>query len=161
MIFMKNGVARPISRNTHFAILLISVLLVASTAGTTYAFLSAQGKIDSNGRIVVIGLKVTAVGSNADLQSIEWGDLSASSTTTRQISVINNGTIPMTLSMSVDDWVPLIAQQYLTITWNYASGTVLQPSTSQTVTITINVNQYVTGVNTFTNTIYVIATQSS
>jgi hypothetical protein len=27
--------------------------------------------------------------------------------------------------------------------------------------ITINVNQYVTGVNTFTNTIYVIAAQSS
>jgi len=123
--------------------------------------LSAQGKIDSSGSIVVIGLKVTAVGSNADLQSIEWGDLSAGSTTTRQISVINNGTIPMTLSMSVDDWVPLIAQQYLTITWNYASGTVLQPSASQTVIITINVNQYVTGVNTFTNTIYVIATQSS
>jgi hypothetical protein len=63
--------------------------------------------------------------------------------------------------MSVDDWVPLIAQQYLTIIWNYASGTVLQPGASQTLTITINVNQYVTGVSTFTNTIYVIATQSS
>ena len=159
MIFMKNGVARPISRNTLFAILLISVLLVASTAAATYALLSAQGKIGSSGRIVVIGVKVTAVGSNADLQSIEWGDLSAGSTTTRQISVVNNGTIPVTLSMSVDDWVPLIAQQYLTITWN-ASGTVLQPGASQTVTITINVNPYITGVNTFTNTIYIIATQS-
>ena len=52
------------------------------------------------------------------------------------------------------------ALQYLTITWNYASGTVLQPGASQTVTITINVSQYVTGVNTFTNTIYIIATQS-
>jgi len=160
MIFMKNGVARPISRNTHFTILLISVLLVACTAAATYALLSAQGKLGSSGRIVVIGVKVTAVGSNADLQSIEWGDLSAGSTTTRQISVINNGTIPTALSMSVDDWVPLIAQQYLTITWNYASGIILQPGASQTITITINVNQYITGVNTFTNTIYIIATQS-
>jgi hypothetical protein len=160
MIFMKNGVARPISRNTLFAVLLISVLLVASTAAATYSVLSAQGKIGSSGRIVVIGVKVTAVGSNADLQSIEWGDLSAGSTTTRQISVINNGTIPTTLSMSVDDWVPLIAQQYLTITWNYNSGTVLQPGSSQAVTFAINVNQYVTGVNAFTNTIYVMATQS-
>ncbi len=65
----------------------------------------------------------------------------------------------MTLSLSVGDWVILIAQQYLAITWNYASGTILQPGTSQTVTITINVNRYVTGVNTFTNTIYVIAAQ--
>jgi hypothetical protein len=78
-----------------------------------------------------------------------------------KLSVINNGTIPTTLSLSVGDWVPLIAQQYINVTWNYNSGTVLQPGTSQTVTITINVNQYVTGINTFTNTIYVIATQSS
>jgi hypothetical protein len=77
-----------------------------------------------------------------------------------KICVINKGTIPTTLLMSAGDWVPLIAQQYLTITWNYASGTVLLPGASQTVTITINVNQYVTGVNSFTNTIYVIATQS-
>jgi hypothetical protein len=75
--------------------------------------------------------------------------------------VINNGTVPTTLSMSAGDWIPLIAQQYLTITWNYASGTILQPGTSQTVTITINVNQYVTGINTFTNTTYIIATQVS
>ena len=161
MIFVKNGVARPISGNALFATLLVSVLLVACTAAATYAVLSAQGKLGSSGRIVVVGVKVTAVGSNADLQSLEWGDLSAGSTATRQISVINNGTIAATFSMSVDDWVPLIAQQYLTITWNYASGTLLQPGTSQTVTITINVNQYVTGIGAFTNTIYIIATQSS
>ena len=63
--------------------------------------------------------------------------------------------------MSAGDWVPLIAQQYLTITWNYASGTMLHPGAPQTLTMTINVNQYVTDVNAFTNTIYVIATQAS
>ena len=161
MIVTKDGIAVPIARNVVVAIVLISILLVASTAAVTYALLSSQGKIGSNGRIVVIGLKVTAVGSSADLTSIEWGDLAAGSTATRQISVINNGTIPTTLSMSTGDWIPLIAQQYISITWNYASGTVLQPGASQTVTITINVNQYVTGVNTFTNTIYIIATQHS
>jgi hypothetical protein len=87
-------------------------------------------------------------------------DLVPGSKVTRKISVINNGTIPTTLSMASGDLIPLIAQQYLTITWNYASSTVLQPGTSQTVTMTINVNQYVTGINTFTNTIYIIATQS-
>ena len=58
-----------------------------------------------------------------------------------KICVINNGIVPTILSMSAGDWVPLIAQQYLTITWNYASGTILQAGASQTVTITINVNQ--------------------
>ncbi len=101
------------------------------------------------------------MGSNQDLTSIDWGDLTAGTTATRQISVINNGTIPTTLSMSAGDRVQLIAQQYLTTTWNYASGTILQPGASQTITITIDVKQYVTGVNTFTNTIYIIATQVS
>jgi hypothetical protein len=144
-----------------FAIVLLSVILVASTAAVTYAILSASGKFGSSGRIIAIGVKVSAVGSNTDLTNIDWGDLTASATASRQICVINNGIIPTTLSMSAGDWVPLIAQQYLTITWNYASGTVLQAGASQTVTITINVNQYVTGVNTFTNIIYIIATQSS
>jgi hypothetical protein len=161
MIVTKDGKAVPLTRNVVVAIVLISILLVASTAAVTYAVLSASGKIGSSGRIIALGVKVTAVGSNQDLTNIDWGDLTAGATATRQITVINNGTVPITLSMSAGDWIPLIAQQYLTITWNYASGTILQPGASQTVTITINVNQYVTGVNTFTNTIYVIATQSA
>jgi hypothetical protein len=127
--------------------------LVASTAAVTYAVLSAQGKIGSSGRIIALGVKVTAVGSNADLTNIDWGDLTAGTTSTRQISVINNGTIPTTLSMSAGDWIPLIEQQYLTITWNYVSSIVLQPSPLQTVTITINLSKYVTRVGTFINTI--------
>jgi hypothetical protein len=160
MIVTKGGTAFPISRNVVLAIVLLSIILVASTAAATYAVLSSQGKIGSSGHIVVIGLKVTSVGSTADLTSIEWGDLAAGSTATKQISVINNGTIPTTLTMSTGDWIPLIAQQYISITSNYGSGTVLQPGASQAVTITINVNPYITGVNTFTNTIYLIATQT-
>ena len=161
MIVTKGGAAFPISRNVVFAIVFISVILVASTAAVTYAVLSSQGKIGSSGRIIAIGVKVSAVGSNVDLTNIDWGDLTAGATVIRQICLINNGTVLTTLSMSAGDWVPLISQQYLTITWNYASGSVLQPGASQTVTITVNVNQYVTGVNTFTNTIYIIATQTA
>jgi hypothetical protein len=69
-----------------------------------HAVLSVQGKLGSSGRIVVIGVNVTAVGSSADLASIEWCDLSAGSTATRPICVINKGTLPTTLSLSVGDW---------------------------------------------------------
>ena len=161
MIVTKGGAAFPLSRNVVFAIVLLSALLVASTAAVTYAVLSSSGKIGSSGRIIAIGIKVSAVGSNQDLTNIDWGDLTAGATATRQICVINNNTVPTTLSMSADDWIPLIAQQYLTITWNYALGTVLQPGTSQTIISTINVNLYLTGISPFTNTIYIITTQTS
>ena len=87
MIVTKGGVAFPISRNVVFAIVLLSIILVASTAAVTYAVLSASGKIGSSGRIIAIGVKVTAVGSNQDLTNIDWGDLTAGATATRQISV--------------------------------------------------------------------------
>jgi hypothetical protein len=90
MIVTKGGVAFPISRNVVFAIVLISVILVASTAAVTYAVLSSQGKIGSSGRIIALGVKVSAVGSNIDLTNIDWGDLTAGTTATHQISVINN-----------------------------------------------------------------------
>ena len=48
MIVTKGGVAFPISRNAVFAIVLLSVILVASTAAVTYAVLSSQGKIGSS-----------------------------------------------------------------------------------------------------------------
>jgi len=57
MIVTKGGIAFPISRNVVFAIVLLSVILVASTAAVTYAVLSAQGKIGSSGRIIAIGVK--------------------------------------------------------------------------------------------------------
>jgi hypothetical protein len=97
---------------------------------------------------------------NSSMLLNPWA-FASSSVMSAKIYAINNGSVPTTLSMSAGDWVPLIAQQYLTITWNCPSGTVLQPGASQTITLTINVNQYVTGVNTFTNTICIIATQSS
>jgi hypothetical protein len=64
MIVTKGGVAFPLARNVVFAIVLLSVILVASTAAVTYAVLSASGKIGSSGRIIALGVKVTAVGSN-------------------------------------------------------------------------------------------------
>jgi hypothetical protein len=81
----------------------------------------------SSGRFVAIGVKVTSVGSSADLQSLEWGDLSAGPTRTRQICVDQQRNYSNNILNSASDWVPLIAQQYLTVIWNYASGTVLQP----------------------------------
>jgi hypothetical protein len=71
MIVTKGGVAFPISRNVIFGIVLISVILVASTAAVTYAALSAHGKIGSSGRIIALGVKVTVVGSNQDLTNID------------------------------------------------------------------------------------------
>ncbi len=58
-----------------------------------------EGGRAHSGRIIARGVKVTAVGSNQDLTNIDWVDLTAGTTASRQICVINNGTVP-TLNVS-------------------------------------------------------------
>ena len=54
----------------------------------------------------------------------------------------------------------MIAQQYITFSWNYASGTVLQKNQVIEVTVTITANQYIAGVEEFNNNLYIIATKA-
>jgi hypothetical protein len=95
----------------------------------------------------------------AECTNINWGDLAAGASNTHMIWIKNNGTIPITLSMSAGDWVPLVAQQYVLFSWSYVSGTVVEPGANVQVTLTPSVNQYIVGVTDFTNNIYIIATQ--
>jgi len=103
------------------AIVLVSVLLIASVGAVTYAALSSTGKFGSHGRIVSIGVQVF---DNAALlvecRDINWGDLAAGASNTHTVWIKNNGTIPITLSMSAGDWVPLVAQQYVLFSWSYS-----------------------------------------
>ena len=74
--------------------------------------------------------------------------------------VKNNGTVPIILSLSAGDWIPLIAQQYITFSWNYVPGTEIQRDTALEVAVTISVNQCIVNVEDFTNNIYIIATKN-
>jgi hypothetical protein len=142
------------------AIVLVSVLLIVSVGAVTYAALSSTGKFGSYGRIVSIGVQVfDNAALTVECRDIDWGDLAAGASNTHMFWLKNNGTIPVTLSMSAGDWVPLVAQQYVSFSWSYVSGTVVAPGVNVQVTLTISVNQYIVGVADFTNNIYIIATQ--
>lgn len=105
-------------------------------------------------------MKVTDIGSSVDLNSIDWGELAHRGSSTYQLWIKNNGTSPIVLRMSAGDLVPLIAEQFVSYSWNYTPGTVLQKNQVLEVTITISISQYIIGVEDFTNNIYIIATMS-
>lgn len=161
MMRTKDGVAVKLSTRQVVVVLLVGVLAIAGTAGVTYAALSASGRFGSHGKIVVIGVQAfddAALTHEADF--IEWGELSAGCTSTFTIWVKNNGTVPIILSMGAGDWVPLVAQQYVGYSWDYVTGAVLQKDAVIQVTITLTVNQYIVGVEDFTNNIYIFATKN-
>ena len=94
----------------------------------------------------------TIVSSNPDLKifadqactkqisTVQWGTLQPSGSATVALFIKNSGNMPLTLTLTENNWSPATAQNYLTLSWNQ-ENTKIQPGASQTVTITINVNQ--------------------
>jgi hypothetical protein len=162
LIRTKDGISVQLTPTQIAAIVLVSTLLIASVGAVTYAALSSSGRFGSQGRIVSIGVQVFDNSAlTVECTDIDWGDLAAGASNAHTLWIKNNGTIPITLGIGAGDWVPLVAQQYVSSSWSYLSGTIVAPGANMQVTITITVNQYIVGVTDFTNNIYVIATQVS
>jgi hypothetical protein len=51
---------------------------------------------------------------------IDWGTLSPGDVAKKVVYIRNEGTYPVTLSLSTTNWNPSQAQQYLACTWDYA-----------------------------------------
>jgi hypothetical protein len=131
MMRTKDGQQIKLSVRQVAAIILVSVLIVSGTGAGTYAALQASGRFGSSGKIVAIGLQVFEDAALTHLATdVDWGELAAGNTAAVTLWVKNNGTVPIILSLSAEDWTPLIAQQYITFTWNYAPGTVIQKAPS-------------------------------
>ena len=160
MIRVKDGQAIKLTQGQVAALVLASVLIVSATGAVAYATLSATGKFGSHGKIIAVGLQVFENAAlTSEAKAIEWGELAPGGSATCQLWVKNNGTVPIVLSMSAGDWVPLIAQQYVSYSWNCTPGTVLQRDQVLAVVITISINQYIIGVEDFANNLYIIATK--
>ena len=133
------------------------IALVVAVVILTSAHLETSGTIVTNNPNLTIFADAACT---KQISTVQWGTLQPSGSATVALFIKNSGNMPLTLTLTENNWSPATAQNYLTLSWNQ-ENTKIQPGASQTIAININVNQYVTGVNTFTNTIYVIATQSS
>ncbi len=140
MMRTRDGQTVTLSKGQVAAIVLISVLAVSAAGSVTYAALQASGRFGSSGKIVAIGLQVFRDAAlTQQATEFSWGELAAGNTATMQLWVKNNGTVPIILSLSAEDWTPLIAQQYITFSWNYAPGTVIQKGSLLEVAVIISV----------------------
>jgi hypothetical protein len=80
------------------------------------------------------GVKVNAlIGAYSDpdcthqYTSISWGDsLSPAQSVSKMVYVKNLGNVPLTLTISSSDYVPMETSQYMTLSWDY-NGTEIMP----------------------------------
>ncbi len=129
------------------------VVAVVVTAVVVYYSLRLRG----HGRIITVG-----VGAFKDPQctipvgEVDWGDIPAGGSSQVTLYLKNTGNRNVTLSLSSENWAPSVAQQYLTLSWNYA-GQLVQPNQSGPVILTLNASENVTGFTDFAFDIIITA----
>lgn len=80
--------------------------------------------------------------------SVDLGVIPQGGSSQTTLYIKNTGNSNVTLSFSTEAWDPAVAQQYLTLSWDYAGGWVL-PNQAVKVVLTLNVSENVTGFTDF------------
>lgn len=138
------------------AVLAVAVMAVLVSA---LGALTATRTFSNYGTINAIGVGVYQdSGCTTVLTSVSWGTLNPGDTATHTIYVKNNGTIPVTLTMTYDNWSPLSAQSYITLTWDH-NNTQLASGSVAAAVLTLNVSSGISGVTNFSFDIHITGTQ--
>jgi hypothetical protein len=82
------------------------------------------------------------------LTAINWGLVSPGETVNKALWIRNNGTAPVTLSLSTANFNPAAAETYMTLSWNYA-GQTLQPGDVAAASLSLMVHQNIQDVTAF------------
>ncbi|MGA3191992.1 MAG: hypothetical protein ABSD73_05695 [Candidatus Bathyarchaeia archaeon] len=126
-----------------FAILATSFVVALSMQSYTR-------QIPSTGTITAVGVNVFSdAACTQNLTSVNWGVLTPGSLANYQMYIKSTSNVPITLSLGTDSWNPAAAATYITLTWSYAAGTVIQPNASLPVTLTLTVSSSVAGFTSF------------
>jgi len=139
---------------------LIVVLSVAAVVGGffAYALLGSSWTISNNGNVKAVGVCVYwESGCVNEVSSINWGYLEPGATHDVTVFVANEGNVPVTLSMTTDNWNPGAAT-YITVSWN-REGYVLDAGAVAETVITLSVSDEISDVTSFSFDIAIVGTE--
>jgi uncharacterized repeat protein (TIGR01451 family) len=140
-------------------LVIVLTLAAFALATLTLAAINVSQNVSSSGTITTspnIGVYSDSA-CTTNMTSINWGSVAAGGTATQTVYVKNTGTVSMTLSLAVSNWIPSGASTYITISWNQ-QGTQLSAGQSVAATITLTVSSSITGITSFSNTIAISGT---
>lgn len=125
----------------------------------TYGLLFGSKTINNEGNVNTIGVGVYSEATCInEVSTIDWGYVVPGSTKNVTVYVRNEGTIPMTLSMTVDNWVPAGASTYMVLSWNREGSQVDAQSVLQAV-LTLSVSSSISDVSSFSFDITITGTE--
>lgn len=149
-----------LAKASKLAAILLTLTAIA-LAGLTFASLTTNQNVPSTGTVTAgpdIAIYSNS-GCTTPVNAISWGSVAAGGNTSQTIYVEDAGSVPMTLSLTVSNWSPSTAGNYIALTWN-AQGQTIQPGVSgaYAVTLTLTVSPSITGITSFGNSIMISGT---
>ena len=145
---------------TGSVIMLLTYTLGLSLVSQTFTAAQTHRTVSSTGSILTIGVGVyTDSGCNTPLTSIPWGTLEPGESQNIVCYIKNEGTSASTLNMYTSNWSPSIAEDYLTLTWNYG-GQYISPDSSRQITFTLIVEENIEGISNFSFDITIVGTST-
>ena len=128
---------------TVFAIGIIGAAMITLAGLTAYRTIPNTGNVKTSGVNVYWNLACTNETTN-----INWGALSPNTAKSYTLYIKNNGTVPITLSMTTDTWNPSNAANYITLNWN-CTGHVLNQNSVTAAYLTLTISPNTTGITNF------------
>ncbi len=140
-----------------------AILAVAATAivisALAASLLVAYQTVPNTGDVKAVGVGVywdDACTSN--VTSIDWESLEPGETVNVTVYILNEGTIPVVLSMTTDNWNSASARNYITLIWN-REGNILNSEHVFKAVLTLSVSSDIDGVTNFSFDITITGTE--
>jgi hypothetical protein len=128
---------------------------------STLGLLTISQTVPSSGAVTIIASPNLAVFSDSQgtqpLTSVDWGSIEPGGSVLRTIYLKNTGDVPLTLTMSTEDWTPSTASNSMALSWNKQSSTLAVGQTTAAV-FTLNVDSDISGITAFSVDIVISGT---
>jgi len=122
-------------------IYVLALLLILCIITGIASVLIYKSTMSSKGKLIYgIGLGVYSdAGCTTKITLIDWGNITPSSTNTKQVYIKNENTTNFTLALTEQNWIPVNISTYLTLTWDYTNQT-MKPNDVLAITFILEVS---------------------
>jgi len=138
--------------------ILVFALSVAFLLGSvsTLAVMEWTQRVHNVAKVKVVGVGIYKdINFTVSVTQINWGILEPGQSANFSAYIVNESNVPLTLTMRTENWDPLNASSFMTLTWDY-NETEIGVGGSVPATLTLQVAQTVSGIETFSFDIVIV-----
>ena len=131
-----------------FTVILVTACLI--TYAITEILKTDDVKFNNQGKIKAVNIRIFWP-NGENLTFIDWGVVDSGSVNNVSVYAKNEGNVPITLKMTINQWNPANAESFLRLEWNYTKR-LIEPSHVIPIKLSLVVDKNITNIKNFSFT---------